>query len=198
MIVQIIEMIKYHFWFLSVYFVFNYDSWKFRNIDINIDYELINNMIYIYIVILSLYTPFMINMMHYFIYIFYLFVMVIIYNIGKNKQYFFIGLSSILFLTEWYELPIYIHNGFNWFTLSGLVVIFKLLMIFYTIKIIKDLNLNYIMFIGSMFIFSIFYIFLGIVFYHPNVWIYRASCALAIVLFIYGEKVVYNVKMSVR
>ncbi len=197
-IVQFIELIKYHFWFLSVYFVFSYDYWSFGDFDIKVNYELINKIILIYFFILSLYSPFMTDIKHYFIYIFYLFVMIVIFNIGQNKHYFFIGLSSILFLTEWYELPIYLYKNFNWFTISGLVIISKLLMIIYVMKIMKDINLNHINFIINILIFSIPYVYIGFIGYISISrigWIYRFLCASVIVLFIYKEKHFYNVKM---
>lgn len=191
--VQIIEILKYHVWFLTCYHVFSFDYWELNDFTITVNDRLIDGLFILYAVIIIIYKTIFSNINHLVIYLFYLVFMFAIYKIGNNRDYFLIALSSILFLTEWYEIPIFLYNNFNWLSISGFVLVSKMSVILYSLKIMNDVGLNYKTFGINLFFYSFFYIVVGYIVYDSRLIIlyaYKFICFIVIALLIYREKII--------
>ena len=87
--------------------------------------------------------------------------MIIISDIGKTVDYILLGYVSAIFMSEYYEIPIYIGRctrGVFLTSSSLMILIPKLLFIFIVLYIMNEIGINYRKYLSMLFGFSCFYI----------------------------------------
>ena len=98
------------------------------------------------------------------IHMFYFSTSMLLFNMGWNFDYLILGITSSMFISEYYEIPI---HAFLFYTNKSLsihpyVILSKLLILFYVVYIMNELRFNCKKFITGLCLFSIVYIPLGI------------------------------------